>query len=138
MNCGVGHRHGSYLELLWLWCRPAAIAPIRFLAWVLPYAAPAALKRPKEKKKKKEKRKSKEKKKTERKEKQRPTRWQTNPPEKNFTLRYPQILTLKANSSGKLSIVSNSQEMASQIPCRIIYEIYCWLSVRGEGAWESF
>lgn len=27
--------------------------------------------------------------------------------------------------------------MASWIPCRIIYEVYCWLSVRGERAWES-
>ena len=24
MSCGVGHRHGSILVLLWLWCRPAA------------------------------------------------------------------------------------------------------------------
>jgi len=47
MNCGVGHRHGSDLMLLWLWCRPAAIAPIRPLAWEYQYAAGAALKRQK-------------------------------------------------------------------------------------------
>ena len=33
VNCGVGCRHGLDPELLWLWCRPAAIAPIRPLAW---------------------------------------------------------------------------------------------------------
>ena len=33
--------------LLWLWCRPAATAPIRPLAWEPPYAAGAALKRQK-------------------------------------------------------------------------------------------
>ena len=30
--------------VLWLWCRPAAVAPIRPLAWELPYATGAALK----------------------------------------------------------------------------------------------
>ena len=30
--------------LLWLWCRLAAIVPIRPLAWKLPYAASVALK----------------------------------------------------------------------------------------------
>ena len=30
--------------LLWLWCRPAATAPIRPLAWEPPYAVGAALK----------------------------------------------------------------------------------------------
>ena len=34
-----------------LWCRPAAVAPVRPLAWELPYATGAALKRPKKKKK---------------------------------------------------------------------------------------
>ena len=29
-------------ELLWLWCRPVATAPIRPLAWEPPYAAGAA------------------------------------------------------------------------------------------------
>ena len=32
------------LMLLWLWCRQAAVAPIRPLAWELPYAMGAALK----------------------------------------------------------------------------------------------
>ena len=31
--------------LLWLWCRPAAVAPIRPLAWELPYAAGVDVKR---------------------------------------------------------------------------------------------
>ena len=38
--------------LLWLWCRPAAAAPIQLLAWELPYAAGTALKKNKKKKKK--------------------------------------------------------------------------------------
>ena len=50
VSCGVGHRRGSDLALLWLWCRPAAAAPIRPLAWDLPYTAGAALKREKKKK----------------------------------------------------------------------------------------
>ena len=29
MSCGVGRRHGWDSVLLWLWCRPAAEAPIR-------------------------------------------------------------------------------------------------------------
>ena len=33
MSCGVGHRHGSDLVLLWLWRRPAATALIRPLAY---------------------------------------------------------------------------------------------------------
>jgi len=33
--------------LLWLWCRPAAVAPIRLLAWEPPYAVGAALKKAK-------------------------------------------------------------------------------------------
>ena len=58
VSCGVGRRHGSDLALLWwLWHRPVATAaPIRPLAWELPYAAGAALK---SKKTKKEKKKSK-------------------------------------------------------------------------------
>ena len=36
--------------LLWLWFRPAAAAPIRPLAWELPYLADVALKRKKKKK----------------------------------------------------------------------------------------
>ena len=42
------------LALLWLWCRPAAIAPIGPLAWELPYAGVAALKSNKQTNKKSE------------------------------------------------------------------------------------
>ena len=42
MSCGVGLRCGSDLVLLWLCCRPVAMAPIRPLAWESPYAAGAA------------------------------------------------------------------------------------------------
>ena len=49
----VGHRHGSDLALLGLWHRPAAVALIGPLAWEPPYAAGAALKRPKKKQKQK-------------------------------------------------------------------------------------
>ena len=45
--------------LLCLWCRPAAPAPVRSLAWELPYAVGAALKRQKKKKKKERKTKKK-------------------------------------------------------------------------------
>ena len=38
--------------LLWLWLRPAAVAPIQPLAWELPYAAGMALKKKKNKRKK--------------------------------------------------------------------------------------
>ena len=38
--------------LLWLWCKLAAIAPIRPFAWEPPYAMGVALKRQKKKKKK--------------------------------------------------------------------------------------
>ena len=31
MSCGVVHRHGLDLALLWLWCRPAAVASIEHL-----------------------------------------------------------------------------------------------------------
>ena len=55
MTCGIDHRHGSDLALLWLWHRPAAIAPIRPLAWEFPYAVGAALKRQKTKQNKKTK-----------------------------------------------------------------------------------
>ena len=39
MSCGVGHKHGSDLALLWLRCRLAATALIQPLAWKFPYAA---------------------------------------------------------------------------------------------------
>ena len=45
MNYGVGRRHGPDLALFWLWCRPAAAALIRPVAWEPPYAEGAALKR---------------------------------------------------------------------------------------------
>ena len=47
----VGRRCSSDSALLWLWCRPAAVAPIQPLAWELSYAVIMALKRPKKKKK---------------------------------------------------------------------------------------
>ena len=50
MNCGVGYRCGSDLAFLWLWYRPAAIAPIRPLAWEPPYAVGAALEKAKTRK----------------------------------------------------------------------------------------
>ena len=53
MSCGVGLRHVSDPALLWLWCRPAAIAPIRPLPWEPPGAALEKTKRQKKKKKKK-------------------------------------------------------------------------------------
>ena len=54
MSCDVGLRSGSDLSLLWH--RPAAIAPIRSLAWETPYAAGAALKSKKKKEKEEERR----------------------------------------------------------------------------------
>ena len=51
MSCGVGRRCGWDPALLWLWRRPAAMAPIRLLAWELPYATYAPLKSKKQKKK---------------------------------------------------------------------------------------
>ena len=44
MSCGLGHTRGLDPTWLWLWCRPAAAAPIQPLAWKLPYAAGTALK----------------------------------------------------------------------------------------------
>ena len=55
MSCGLGRRQGFDLALLWLRCRPAAIALIVPLAWEPPYAADAALKKKKKKKKEEEK-----------------------------------------------------------------------------------
>ena len=51
MSCGVGHRQGADLALLWLWCRLAAAILIQPQAWELPYAAGATLKEKKKKKK---------------------------------------------------------------------------------------
>ena len=47
MSCGVSHRCGSNLALLWLWCKPAAIALIQLLALELSYAMAIALKKQK-------------------------------------------------------------------------------------------
>ena len=51
MSCGEVHRHSP--DLVWLlpWRRPEAIAPIQLLAWELPYAAGAALKKTEKKEK---------------------------------------------------------------------------------------
>ena len=54
MSCGVGHRYDSVLALLWLRCRLEAAALIRPIAWELPYAAGAALKRQKRREGRKE------------------------------------------------------------------------------------
>ena len=50
MSWGVGRRCGSEPKLLWLWCRPEAIAPIRPLAWEPPYIMGMARKSKKKKK----------------------------------------------------------------------------------------
>ena len=39
MSCGVDHKRGSDLALLWFWRRLAAAAPVRPLAWEPPYVA---------------------------------------------------------------------------------------------------
>ena len=46
-SCSTGDRCSSDPELLWLWCRLAAVAPIQPLAQGLPYASGAVLKRKK-------------------------------------------------------------------------------------------
>ena len=45
MSCGIGHKRGLDLALLWLWLRPATAAQIRSLAWEPPYAMGVALER---------------------------------------------------------------------------------------------
>ena len=53
MSCGVGRRLlGLNLALMWLLCRPVAIAPIGPLPWEPPYVTSMVLK--KERKKKEE------------------------------------------------------------------------------------
>ena len=54
LSCGVGCRHGLDPTLLWIWCGPAAVAPIRPLSWELSYALGAALKKTKAKTKTKQ------------------------------------------------------------------------------------
>ena len=49
MGCSVGHRLSLDPALPWLWYRMAATALIRPLAWELPNATGAALKRKKKK-----------------------------------------------------------------------------------------
>ena len=49
MSHGIGCSCGLDSVLLRLWCRLAAVAPIQPLAWELPYAAGAALKKQKKK-----------------------------------------------------------------------------------------
>ena len=44
MSCAVGRRCSLDLALLRLWCKLAAVAPIRPLAWEPPYATGEALK----------------------------------------------------------------------------------------------
>ena len=55
VSCSVGYRLGLDLALLWHRHRLATIAPIRPLAWELPCAVSAALKRQKDERKKKSK-----------------------------------------------------------------------------------
>ena len=59
MRCGVGHRQGLDLVLLWLQWRSAATALIRPLAWESPHAEDAALEKTKKKKKKEKEKKKK-------------------------------------------------------------------------------
>ena len=54
MSYSVGPRCGLDLALLWLWYRPASAAPILPLAWELPYAAGAKIKKRKKKERKEE------------------------------------------------------------------------------------
>ena len=45
MSCGVGHRRSLDSAWPWLWCRPAAVALIRPVAWEPPDATSVALKK---------------------------------------------------------------------------------------------
>ena len=45
MSCDVGHRHSLDPALLRLWHKPAAVAPVRPLAWESSYAMNGALKK---------------------------------------------------------------------------------------------
>ena len=49
VSCGVGHRRGSALALLWLWRRPAAIAPISLGASIHLRCSPKKTKKTKSK-----------------------------------------------------------------------------------------
>ena len=48
MSYGIGCRRSSDPALLWLWCRPAAVA--QWVGWESPYAMGAALKKKNKKK----------------------------------------------------------------------------------------
>ena len=50
-RCNAGRRCNLDPEFLWLWCRPAAAAPIQPLDYEFPYAIDVALNRKKKKKK---------------------------------------------------------------------------------------
>ena len=50
VSCGIGPGCSSDSALLWLYCRPTAVAPIRPLAWEHPNALGEALNRQKKKK----------------------------------------------------------------------------------------
>ena len=65
MSSDKVQRYGSDLAWLWLWHRPAAVAPIRTLGCELPYDVGMALKKKKKKKKKGKKKLKKKKKKDE-------------------------------------------------------------------------
>ena len=54
-GCEVPHKRtrNAPFALLWLWCRPAAVAPIGPLAWEAPYATGAVQEKAKKKKKRK-------------------------------------------------------------------------------------
>ena len=55
VSCDLGRRCSSDSVLLWLWCRPAAVALIWSLAWEPPYTAGVALKKKQQQQKKKQK-----------------------------------------------------------------------------------
>ena len=57
LSCGVSHRCSSDPPLLRLWCRTAAVALVRPLAWELPYAVGADLEKKKKRKRKRKKKK---------------------------------------------------------------------------------
>ena len=59
MSCGVGHRGSLDLAFLWLWHRPAAVAPIRPLAWEPAYVSRCGPEKTKDRKKKEKKTKEK-------------------------------------------------------------------------------
>ena len=58
MSCGIVHRGNLDTELLWVWHRPVATAPIGPLASEPQYATDAAIKRPEKQTNKKKKQES--------------------------------------------------------------------------------